>query len=249
MNNEINRRINHEIKNISNMLNYQGYVKYPLDPNLDIRPTEGESQFESYQSIIAKIMSADTRQPVHPDDMSPYEILCAQYGIKLSTRKCNNCILFKEEIETHYIAIRNNKKYDPYQYYQAGWTQGFCQMYAFFLYIGDTEGFLKLESEVTPYDMDFSFLVQNKYQEFVKLVVNNYVCLHKIINILKKNYEVRNRFEREYDLIRNDNRSRRKYGIKKAMTLDKFIENLESLTLNSIVYYIYDLFREQWIEE
>ena len=42
---------------------------------------------------------------------------------------------------THFIAYKNGKVLDPYNYYQFPKTHGFCQFFAFFLYTGDTNEF------------------------------------------------------------------------------------------------------------
>ena len=114
---------------------------YPINRKLSVIPTGNESQFEAFQSIIAYIMSASIDQKnVTPQNMSPYELLCKIHKITLTVKKPTKpqmknklFIVFKGKKITHYIAYVNGKPRNPYKFYQAKDTQGFCQMFAFFL--------------------------------------------------------------------------------------------------------------------
>jgi hypothetical protein len=196
--------------------------------SLSVIPNKGESQFESYQSIIAAIMFAWDQQTDDPSYMTPYEYLCWENNIKLSlSSRCNNCIFFKQPVKgsTHFKAKRDNKVYDPYEYYQAKDTQGFCQMFAFFLYTDNTSEFKKIDKSVKKIND----------AEFCKLSINTYECLQKTIKILEKNAGVRDRFIMYFDDL-----DKEEYGIKQGTTYKTFMKELKSFTLLSVMYYIYD---------
>ena len=76
---------------------------------------------------------------------------------------------------THFIAYKNGKIMNPYDYYQFPQTHGFCQFFAFFLYTGDTAEF-----KTVSFDGTF------KGVQFKNYVNNSYDCFHKILKLLKK---------------------------------------------------------------
>ena len=76
---------------------------------------------------------------------------------------------------THFIAYKNGKIMNPYDYYQFPKTHGFCQFFAFFLYTGDTAEF-----KTVSFDGTF------KGAQFKNYVNNSYDCFHKILKLLKK---------------------------------------------------------------
>ena len=205
---------------------------YPVDNSLSVIPTEGEAQYEAFQSIFAKIMSSHYPPKItepETNDMSPYELLCFKKGIKLFTLDKSgftkgNGIYFKQGQVTHYIAF-NNIKLNPYDKYQPRNTQGFCQMFAYFMYVGDVS--------------QFQFVDQTKkidVPNFKLLAENTYRCGIKSIKLLRENPDIYMKFDQEFKNLIQD----KAYGIKAGTTLEKYLADFEKLQLKSTMYYIYD---------
>lgn len=205
---------------------------YPVNPSLCVIPTGTESQYESFQSIFANIMSSNIPPRIAPEqkaDMSPYELLCFNKNIKLYTlQKPNyskgNGIYFEPGGITHYIAF-NNSIQNPYDKYQAKNTQGFCQMFAFFMYLGDTGSF-QVVDQAKKIDIENFKLLSN----------NTYTCGLKSIKVLRENPDVYAKFKEDFNALVPD----AEYGIKPGTTLEKYLSDFEKLSLKSAMYYMYD---------
>ena len=126
---------------------------------------------------------------------------------------------------THFIAYKNGKILNPYDYYQFPQTHGFCQFFAFFLYTGDTAEF-----KTVSFDGTF------KGVQFKNYVNNSYHCFHKILKLLKKK-----KYENVYTAFENDfNNSsstpRKKYGIKRGTTFQQFLQDAEKIPYEQFYY-------------
>jgi len=191
---------------------------------LCVQPTDRESQFEAFQSIIASIMNAN--------DDSPFQLLLQSKDIKLykstSSSSKKDGIYFKPPVRgsTHYYAIKDGEKLDPYEYYQPKGTQGFCQLFAYFLYI-DEPGFTKV---------DMTGKAKVGIEEFDDYAENTLLCLKKFIEIIKSNQDIYDRFKAEFLTLRDDP----KFGIKAVTRFKTFLDHCERLDIIDAKYYIYD---------
>ena len=206
---------------------------YPVNKQLCVLPsvTGKESQFEAFQSIIANILNSEID--------SPYYFLCQQNNISLQpentiNKKNFDGIYYKIPVggSTHFIAVKNKQKMDPYEYFQPKNTQGFCQLFAFFLYTENIEGFQIINVQK----------INNKKKvsidNFEGYVLNTFQCLQKLLTILKENKQFYNLFKQSFDQLKIS--SSTYYGIKSNTTFTTFCNDLKKLTVQSVMYYIYD---------
>ena len=140
---------------------------------------------------------------------------------KLKTKKKikEDGIYYKPEEDgsTHFISVKNKKIKDPYKYYQFPNTHGFCQLFAFFLYIDDTEEFQRV-----------NFKNKLTINNFEKYSHNSFQCLQKLISILKdvKYKKVRQAMKLDFRKIDKDH-----FGIKPKTSFNRFLKDLEELKL------------------
>lgn len=212
--------------------------KNPFDTNFNlcVVPTVGETQYEAFQSIFARIMFAhiDNKNIIYP---SPYEILCKIYNIQLINKKPKNVIpgqkyiIFDGKTVTHYKAFLNGNIYDPYKYYQAKGTQGYCQMFAFFIAINDIYEF-EIVDQSKKIDID----------NFAKLAYNSQVCFEKSLKIIKSYTDVLTSFNYYFNDISNNNLESSKYGITLNTNLLTYFKDYEYVNndILNVMYYIYD---------
>ena len=234
----------------------EGVGFYPYDASLCVIPSNGgESQYEAFQSVLAHIMSSREVLPTDKSMYSPYELACEKYKIILKSvkkKKTNisekwfnknttkistypkRLIYFtssNKDLSTHYIGLEQNEndkliKHDPYQSVQAIDTEGFCQMFAFFLLI-DPIGFV---------DVDQS--KQINVEEFNKLCYNTQLCFTKFYRLLKDNKDdILAKFKKEFDEINFEY-----YGIKPGTTCETYLTDFQKLNdkITAVKYYIYD---------
>ena len=226
-----------------------GEIKYtyPVLQQLSVVPDPptarkgSEAQYEAYQSIFAHIMFAHIDQTVAEAEMSPYEVLCRKNHISLFPLTNDehihayNGIYFKGKTMTHYIAKRDAVKLDPYDLYQARGTQGFCQMFAYFMYMRDLDGFVVVDQSRKIDDANFK-----------KLAWNTYVCGQKAINLIQSDKDVFAKFKGEYDQIMESRSDRDHFGIKEGTSVEKYLDEFKKLTLLSTMLYIYDQPLVEW---
>jgi hypothetical protein len=221
------------------------YYRFPLNPKLCVMPTEkeDESQYEAFQSVIAAIMSANIGQGAD----TPYTVLCEKSGIQLVEGKIpptkgkipptkgkipptkgkrqKNAIYYEGKAVTHYrVVLDDGSVADPYDLYQAQGTQGFCQMFAYFISTGQTARFHQVNQRV-----------KINTAEFVKLANNTYECGRQTVAAIKSDPEVYALFKKDFNrLVKSD------YGIAPKTTCEKFLLDFLSLTVNDVFFYIYD---------
>lgn len=137
-----------------------------------------------------------------------------------------NGIYFQDDGEhsTHFIAYKDGKILDPYNFYQFPNTHGFCQFFAFFLYINDTEEFRQVNFN--------GKFVKTQYNAYVN---NSYECFHKILNLLKKK-----KYEIVYNAFDNDfqRTNREKFGIRRGTRFNQFLEDAEKIPFEQFFYEI-----------
>lgn len=215
-------------------------TRYPFretyDRRLCVLPTEGESQYEAFQSIFTLIMAGkpyvpEPPEPILPYPETPYQILCrnATPPILLSEgdapRHPSNTKRYiyyypqDETGSTHYRAIRQGKKLDPYHLYQSKDTQGYCQMFAYFLAIDEVDEF-KMVDQRKPIDTD----------NFERLVYNNKVCLGKALVALERDPEAMASFTEYFTRWYGKKNAlvegwRKKAGIKPDTTTEDYLSD------------------------
>lgn len=208
-----------------------------------IIPTDGESLFESYLSILSDIIGTDNIYPEfikNYNDSNNMQIELQQ--TKNDSARPNrrgrvenkNPIIYnykpRGDGSTHYRVYQYNPSVrgkweivDPYELYQKQNTHGFCQMFALFIATNNTGGF------------------RNKINDNNKdlLVFNTFLCLQKVIDLINStNSELKNRMIREFESIKQD---KSKGIIDKSLTFDQFIDRLGVFTQQDIVEYIDDI--------
>ena len=235
----------------------KGGQLYSINKELSIKPTGTESQYEAFQSIFAYIMAGDIDPP------SAYKLLCLSSNIQLTNNKpidrttrnkksvtnmISNKLIYYDNTKTttHYIGYLNDEERNPYNYYQANGTQGFCQMFAYFLVMNDIHGF-QIVDQSKKIDIN----------NFNKLAINTQLCAEKAIKLLITNKDIYTRFEEQFNEImmnkrlsleddHNDNR--RYYGINPGTTCDKYIKDFIIINsdINNIKNYIVDQPLNKW---
>jgi len=231
---------------------------YPFFPHLCILPSDdidngNESQYEAFQSVMARIMAATfvSGGKKKTSELSPYELMCEKYDVLLKQSKASKMdalqklfndnmkkkaypkrlIYFNPKQGTHYIGLKQEKegdeimRYDPYQYVQAEDTEGYCQLFAFFL-LTDPNGFHFLR-EQTFIDVE----------EFEKLCFNTQLCLTKCLNLLEKNPDIKEKFKEDFEKLDFEY-----YGITEGTTCDQYLADFDFLNRDekAVKYYIYD---------
>jgi hypothetical protein len=196
---------------------------------MSVIPNEGESQFESYQAIITAILYAHYPPHTTVDTMSPYEFICHRAGITLRAGKkpkigiISGPVIFNTV--THYkVMLTNGSVLDSYKSFQAKGTQGFCQMFAFFLAIDDLNGFIHVDQTHKIDRKNFKLLADNTFE-----------CLQKLLNLIDSDTEFRDRCELEFNLLDYD-----RYNIKPGTKFNRFLRELRWFVPDDVMYYIYD---------
>jgi hypothetical protein len=218
---------------------------------------EGESQYEAFQAIFADIMSAtyDTktvkkRREKKRDVIayeSPYEMLCRKNGVKLipsNTRppaQPGKVIFYNDASTTHYIAMVDGEVRNPYENLQSYNTQGYCQMFAFFLATGDLTGF-------SPADQTHKIDKNN----FKILAANTQSCLRKTLTIIASDSELVTRFSEFFNNnIMRTEELRKQFGVRPGTTYDKYLNEFYNINedLNYVMSYLYDNPLVGWKEQ
>ena len=210
----------------------QSSSSYPINFDLCVLPSieEKETQFEAFQSILTQLLNAN------PD--SVYSLMLQKHSIPLHLSKKEN----KENKEnkkdgiyyqrpyrgsTHYTVIKNGKVLDPYDFYQPQGTQGFCQLFAFFMFLNQVDDFklVQVKKKVS---------VEN----FVDYAHNTLQCLKQFLEILKTDSKLRKVFQQRFrQFVKNQGEE---YGISPKTSPTRFLHDLSILNLLSSLYYIYD---------
>lgn len=219
---------------------------YETDYSLCVLPSDPktlESQYEAFQSIFAKIMGGREKKDNGPK--RPYEVLCdiANIHLGMSDTKPRGfpagtkVIFFGKPVggSTHYKAVNaSGEVKDPYTLYQATGTQGFCQMFAFFLAIGDEAGFQIVDQHKKIDNANFD-----------KLWQNTKVCFDKCIPILQRS-DIYTLFTQEFNTIMTSidpSENAAYYGIKPGTGVNTYLNDFIKINGNqkAIKFYIYDL--------
>lgn len=226
--------------------------EFKIDKSLSILPSlnDGESQWEAYQSIFAVIMNGMENPP------SAYVKLLNDNDIKLTSIKPNTrisrnvnhteqlppkVIYFKkpaassENQSTHFIPYLNGIEKNPYDLYQAKNTQGFCQMFAYFILMNDIDGF-EIVNQNNQIDED----------NFNKLAKNSQLCAKKSLKLLEDKPNIKKRFEEQFNELLNDEEDLFEYGIKPGTTCDQYLDEFKNI--NSNIYNVKEYIADQPLE-
>lgn len=207
----------------------QSFSSYPVDFDLCVLPSieEKETQFEAFQAILTRLLNANFD--------SVYSLMLRKHSIPLFLSSKENKENKKDGIyyqrpyrgSTHYTVIKNGKVLDPYDFYQPQGTQGFCQLFAFFMFIHQVDDFklVRVHKKVS---------VEN----FVDYAHNTLQCLKQFLDILKSDSKLRKVFQQRFrQFVKNEGEE---YGISPKTSPTRFLRDLSKLTLSSSQYYIYD---------
>ena len=234
-------------------------IDFVIDKSLSVEPNEDESQWESYQSVFASIMNATDNPPsayvkllqnkgVELTDKQP--ILRASRSTVSATQRIGpRLIYFKEpppkskDPSTHFIAYLNGEEKNPYWHYQAKSTQGFCQMFAYFLVMDDTAEFIDIGIKNQQKKID--------KETFDNLALNSKLCAQKSLDLLRSEPEIYQRFKEQFEEIMQNDDDRDDAGFKRIITVEKYIEEFTKLNsnINNIKDYIVDQPLEGWSSE
>jgi hypothetical protein len=211
---------------------------YPVNYELCVLPSmkERESQFEAFQSILAYMLNAN--------EDSPYTQLLKKHNIHLSLlsktkegMEDKDGIYYKRPYRgsTHYIVKKEGKVIDPYDEYQPQGTQGFCQLFSFFIFMVE-KGFKKVHV-----DKKVNKVKKVNIDNFLDYAYNTYICLQKFLNLIKKDKELKESFNKSFRQL-----DKKEFGIKPRTTSSRFLRDLGLLDLESVMYYIYDNPLQGW---
>jgi len=219
-------------------------MSFPIDSTLCVKPTDGETQFEAFQSIFAAIMNVES---------NCYKRLCDLNDIHLKTFTGEShvaiksilrdntipngakCIICKYSDCTHYIAyIKGKGMLNPYCHYQSYNTQGFCQTFAFYLAIqyGGTNRTVLIPEFVS---LDPVGAI-TKY-EFNQYVTNSMVCADGVIEMIMNSRELSELLKIDFDIEKQDI----KHDVTSGTTLETFMHDFKMIsTFDQVKLYIYD---------
>ena len=138
----------------------------------------------------------------------------------MTTESIRNGIYFVEldHQETHFIAYKDGKILDPYDYYQFTDSHGFCQFFSFFRYLNHTHSYQKVLFDGTFHRSDF-----------IKYVDNSYRCFQNILKLLQEE-----KYKTVYTAFKNDFQNykttpRKYFGIQRGTTFEQFLKDCEKI--------------------
>ena len=276
-----------------------------VNTELCVNPTQGETQWEAFHSIISQILGAamytfedddavsESKKIIYSNKEKTQEQAFAVLKQNLDkngyyTRLCNLhpkkiCVheiwkwgdddlnendmntFIKEYIyrcmpvnkksivflpiededggtETHYICISKNGGIEnPYNDYQLNESHGYCQMFAFFIAIGDTEGFIK-------HRIDNKNITMKIFEQNLDiLAINTQKCGDKLFKLIEKNNKIKKIIEEGFDeIFMNNEENINHYGITKGTSFDTYIEHFKIVNknLDMIKCYMRDQYKK-----
>ena len=213
---------------------------------LKIKPTEGESVFESYFAVLSTLVGTREifRKLVEESGIARVqEVKNKSDNPNTSTHDKRPIIYFFKPLNdgsTHYRVYSFLEKYDerkktvvgkwtttdPYSLYQKQKSQGFCQMFAYFIAVNDTTDFINKE-----YQQEADLKELHKH--------NTFMCLKKTIKLLEETNVIKKIISEQFEHIKYDTEV--KYGIPDNMKYDDFIIDLKSFEQHDLNNYIESL--------
>tara|TARA_B100001769_G_scaffold218859_1_gene178750 strand:- start:1214 stop:1984 length:771 start_codon:yes stop_codon:yes gene_type:complete len=220
-----------------------------------ITPTEGESVFESYLSVLTHLLGT---QEIYESivnessDVVSIQEVTGKDSIPTVKKNAFNPIIYRyksnkadgddDEAETHYRVYSYEKNessrrentfkwkiIDPYDLYQKRNSHGFCQMFAFYIATNNTIGFI-----------DKTQVKETITKEHLKLIHthNTFECLQKTITLIDKlPVSIINAFKTEFSDLEKDP----DYGIPCSMKFSDFVEDLKRFEVTDLDDYIKSL--------
>jgi hypothetical protein len=214
-----------------------------------ITPTQGESVFESYLSVLIHLLGTqEIYKNIVKETSNSVTIqeVTGRNSIPILKKNTFDPIIYYYKSkntnddggETHYRVysyeeIKNSRRenthkwkiIDPYDLYQKKNSHGFCQMFALYIATNNTIDF-KDKTEFTKEDLKFVH------------TYNTFVCLQKTINLIESSSESTiNIMNIEFgDLEKNPD-----YGIPHNMRLVDFVDDLKKFKLTDMDDYIESL--------
>ena len=217
-----------------------------------ITPTEGESVFESYLSVLTHLLGTQEIYENIVDEFSDVvtiqEVTGKNRNPTLETKTFNPIIYYyklknadddEAERETHYRVYsyeknessrrKNTFKWkiiDPYDLYQKKDSHGFCQMFAFYIATNNTIGFI-----------DKTKVKETMTKEHLKLIHthNTFECLQKTITLIENlPASIKNALKTEFSDLEKDPVN----GIPPNMKFSDFLEDLKRFEVTDLDDYI-----------
>tara|TARA_B100000902_G_scaffold379611_1_gene414099 strand:- start:3880 stop:4701 length:822 start_codon:yes stop_codon:yes gene_type:complete len=214
-----------------------------------IKPTQGESRFESYLAILTTLLGTDTIYSTLVDNL-PGCVKIEEVKRKNDLPKTNENLsspviyFYKPNGDgtTHYRVYLLETSYDdrkkiyrnkwiindPYALFQKHSSQGFCQMFAYFIVKNDTNDFIN-KNDINHHDLnDVDFNETHSY--------NTFACLKKTLELISDFPNIYDLIEKEFEGLKFEVEG--DYGIPKNMPFTKFVNELKAFQLDDVNEYI-----------
>ena len=218
-----------------------------------ITPTEGESVFESYLSVLTHLLGTQEIYENIVDEFSDVvriQEVTGKDSIPTLKKNTFNPIIYRyksnkangddgDDGATHYRVYsyeknessrrKNTFKWkiiDPYDLYQKKDSHGFCQMFAFYIATNNTLGFI-----------DKTKVKETMTKEHLKLIHthNTFECLQKTITLIENSpASIKNALKTEFSDLEKDPR----FGIPRNMKFSDFLEDLKRFEVTDLDDYI-----------
>ena len=217
-----------------------------------INPTEGESIFEAYLSVLIELLGT---QEIYQSIVKTYsdtvtiQVVKGKDDLPKPEEKSTDPIIYyydnlndkgthyrvySYEINTRSRNKNTSKKWtiiDPYDLYQKKNSHGFCQMFAFFIATKNTQEFIDKTIKKSP---------RKKVKDIH--THNTFECLQKTIALMEEEKfpkEIMGNLEKEFKVLQK----KTKYGISRNMKFADFIRDLKDFKNADVDNYIADLDR------
>ena len=218
-----------------------------------ITPTEGESVFESYLSVLTHLLGTQEIYENIVDEFSDVvriQEVTGKDSIPTLKKNTFNPIIYRyksnkangddgDDGATHYRVYsyeknessrrKNTFKWkiiDPYDLYQKKDSHGFCQMFAFYIATNNTVGFI-----------DKTKVKETMTKKHLKLIHthNTFECLQKTITLIENSpASIKNALKTEFSDLEKDPR----FGIPRNMKFSDFLEDLKRFEVTDLDDYI-----------
>lgn len=139
-------------------------------------------------------------------------------------------IFYKPSSCTHYKSLLNDKIYDPYNLYQSVNTQGFCQMFAYFITINNADDFKEVGPQTIKSQVDID--------KFNVLAYNTQACAQKTLDLIESDPEILELFIYYFKEEQKDI----KKGINKHASFNDYLNDFRSINkdIDMIKDYVID---------
>lgn len=219
-----------------------------INGNYSIIPNDGETQYEAYQSIFADIMNTSDGSPYKEigkiDDIEIVPDCIAQR----QPHKTQTKILYIQKNDSaHYKGFVKGEIMDPYDYYQLKNSEGFCQMFAYFITSNNTKDFIEINQAPlfnTAYEMNIT-----KQKIIADLAKNTHNCCKKSIDLLNtlKYKRAKEFFDTKFEELKKEGT----HGIPFQLTLDEYLQEFKKINSESknIEAYIIENYEKIYNDE